>query len=309
MRYRLRLLLCFPLIEGIFVLIAHISDLHLFSLKGTHPLVFLGQRAVGGANLLLNRRGKFPVSVARTLIEDINAQKPDHLIISGDLSNLSLRSEFELCRELLTDIALPSSEITIVPGNHDFYTYSTLLNGVFRRLFEAYLVGDFASSRRSFPFVRIRGGVAIVALSSARPSWPLMATGTIGARQLKRMQSLLEHHAVRDRFRIVVVHHCPTSTYVRNTTKLTDADAFLDAIRTSGAELIVHGHLHRNLHHEVEGPSGRRVPMIGASSATWLSDEEHRRASYKLYRIEGLALANVRTRRFDLESQRYVEVV
>ena len=43
----------------------------------------------------------------------------------------------------------------------------------------------------TFPFVRVRGEVALIGLSTATPTGPLMASGHLGARQIDALAAIL----------------------------------------------------------------------------------------------------------------------
>lgn len=287
--------------------IAHISDIHLRALRGVRPWSFVGQRLLGGANLLLNRAREYPPDVPRALLADIAQLAPDHLLVSGDLTNLSFRAEFERVLEFLAQLPLGPGRITVVPGNHDAYTYGGLLTRDFERLFAAYLDSDVVLGSGVFPLVHLRQNVAMIGLSTARPSPPLLAIGTLGSRQLDGLSRALEHPEVRCRFRLVVLHHAPLSPPARWSQRLTDADQLLEVLRQRGADLVVHGHLHRNLRHDLSGPGPKPIPLIGINSSTWVSPQAERRASYNVYEIDeqGL-LAQIERRRYEPETQRFV---
>ena len=297
------------------MLVAHFSDLHQLDLEGVRLRQFVGKRATGAINLMLSRGGEFPTSVARTLIRDVVCQRPDHVIVSGDLTNLSLVSEFELVRGLLERLELPPSEVTVIPGNHDYYTRGSARRDDFGRIMAAHVEGDEVAERSEgasleprvertrggarFPLLRVRGELAVVALCSAHPTPPLMAHGTLGSRQTEAAGRLLSGAACRDRFRLVVLHHPPHVEHTRWHNRLTDRARFRAMIGQEGADLVVHGHLHRAIRTQIAGPAGP-VPVIGVGSGTWLSPEEPaRRAQYNLYRIEDGRLAQVVTRRLD----------
>jgi 3',5'-cyclic AMP phosphodiesterase CpdA len=276
------------------VLVAHFSDLHLLALEGARIRHFLGKRATGGVNLLFNRGGQFPASVARALVADIRDRTVDHVVVSGDLTNLAFPAEFRLVRSILEQLPLPPSEVTVVPGNHDYYTRDAAACDHFGEA----MVGFSAEAGR-FPLLRVRGELAVVALNSAHPTPPLMAYGTLGSRQLREARALLAAVEQRERFRLVVLHHPPHREHVSWHNRLTDLRAFVSMIRDVGAELVVHGHLHRPVRVALDGPDGS-VPVIGVASGTWLSpDDPARRAQYNLYRTEGRRLAEVTTRRYD----------
>lgn len=285
--------------------VAHCSDLHLLSLRGANPLWLLGKRITGAANLLCNRAGQFPVKVARALALDIREQRPDHLVVSGDVTNLSLPAELDLVAEVLSEAGLPEDRITVVPGNHDCYTRGVEREELFSQKMHSFLRGHLQPGPGHFPFVRLQDGLAVVALSTARASAPLLAVGTLGPRQVRLCADLLMHPACQERFRLVVLHHPPIGKDVRWHNRLTDAEAFLAMLRRTGAELVVHGHLHRRLLVEVPGP-GQPVPICGVASGTWLARHHpRRRAQYHLYHLDGKTLRGIEVRCYDPTSGRF----
>lgn len=281
-------------------LVAHITDLHLLSLKGVSPLALLNKRLTGAANLLFNRAGQFPLEVAHALIQDVKSQNPDHVVVSGDVSNLSLDPEFALVGEVLGGLDMPPERVTVVPGNHDYYTGSAAKEEAFSKALGRYLCGDLQPGPGHFPQLKLAtDGLAVLALSSARVSAPLLAVGTLGTRQLRLAEQLLLHPACEDRFRLVVLHHPLGGPHVSWGKRLTDAAAFKQMLRRVGAELVVHGHLHRFIRNNLPGPLGE-IPVQGCASSTWLSPKDvDRRAQYLLYEVEGLDLVGLRMRRFD----------
>ena len=81
--------------------IAHFSDLHLLSLSGVGPWRFLNKRLTGYANLRLKRGHIHRASYVRAIAQEIVRAKVDHVVITGDLTNLALEPEFELAKTLL----------------------------------------------------------------------------------------------------------------------------------------------------------------------------------------------------------------
>jgi len=290
-------------------LVAHLSDLHLLSLSGVNPLRLLNKRITGALNLLFNRGGQFPVEVARAALQDIKDQGVDHLIVSGDLSNLSLPGEFQLVRELLDGLDLPPDRITVVPGNHDCYIRSVLRSNHFGRTFEDYLRGDVQPLPGAYPLLKLQHGLAVVALSSARPSPALMAYGTLGEEQIRLAGQLLSHEACQGRFRVVVLHHPPGGPHVKWHNTLTDHQRFCAMLAETGADMVVHGHIHLFSQESILGPQDRPIPVKGVASGTWLSPHDpSRRAQYNLYQVEGQTLESVRRRRWDPEGRCFEDI-
>ncbi len=263
------------------ITVAHFSDVHALSLDGVSPLAFLNKRLAGGANLLLKRRDKHPVRLFEALLEDLDRVHPDHVIVTGDLVNLSLDAEFALVRSLLDRIALPPSEISVVPGNHDVYVWAAALRRSWQRAVAPFATSDGANEP-SFPLVRARGDLAIIGLSTALPSPVPFADGWVGPRQLAAAARALEAH--RGRFRIVALHHPPVKNRHAFLRGLRDRALLARVLRRTGAELVLHGHEHRDVRAELPGPDGP-IPVIGVGSATYDDPRPDRRARYNVYRI------------------------
>jgi len=127
-----------------------------------------------------------------------------------------------------------------------------------------YMRGDDGSER--FPFVRRRGDVALVALSTGVPTGPFMATGRLGAGQLARLAEALEEtHGL---FRVVLIHHPPRTPPRRALRRLVDAADFRGVLAAKGAELLLHGHDHRRALVWLDGPDGTKIPSVGVPSAS-----------------------------------------
>jgi 3',5'-cyclic AMP phosphodiesterase CpdA len=136
----------------------------------------------------------------------------------------------------------------------------------------------------SFPYLRIRGPAALIGVSTAVLTPPFLATGSLGAPQIARMAALLAGAAAQ--FRVVLIHHPPHVVPQSRLKRLIDAAAFREAIATVGAELVIHGHDHRESLAWIDGPCGR-VPVIGVPSASAAFGTDHDAAGYNLYRIGG----------------------
>ena len=70
-----------------------------------------------------------------------------------------------------------------------------------------FMRGDDATAGLAFPFVRRRGPLALIGLTSAVATAPFMATGWLGQAQIARLDALLPRLA--GHFRVVMVHHPP----------------------------------------------------------------------------------------------------
>ncbi len=272
-------------------LLAHLSDPHLAPLPRPRLAELIGKRATGYINWRRKRAALHRSAVLAAIVADLKAHKPDHIAVTGDLVNIALPAEFPPAREWLARLGPPNA-VTVIPGNHD--TYVTSAAAAPRRYWGEYMAGDGervdrdANGACGFPFVRRRGPLALVALSTAIPTAPFMATGALGGRQIERLAEALERLGGERLYRVVLIHHPPVSAPGREHKHLTDAPALREVLRRHGAELVLHGHDHVHALNWLEGPRGRiaavGVPSASAAAAAAVAEDP---AAYNLYRIDG----------------------
>ena len=260
--------------------LAHLSDPHLPPLPKARLSELAGKRALGYLNWTRNRRKYYRREVLDALVSDMQAQAPDHIAVTGDLVNLGLEAEFAPARQWLGSVGEPHL-VTAIPGNHDAYVRRTQHR--FVEAFGEYLRGDEASANSAFPFVRRRGPIALIGLSSAVPTAPLMATGTLGRAQIEVLEQILTALSTEQAFRVLLVHH-PLRSDSRPK-RLTDSAKLLALLKKHGVELILHGHDHIHSTMWFEGPDGK-IPSIGVPAASALARGRHPAAAYNLYTIE-----------------------
>jgi 3',5'-cyclic AMP phosphodiesterase CpdA len=210
----------------------------------------------------------------------MQAQRPDHIAVTGDLVNLALEAEFTPAQAWLESVG-PARDVTVVPGNHDAYVRATRHH--FTDMFEDFLRADTAEAdSAAFPFVRRRGPLALIGVSSAVPTPPLMATGKLGRAQLDALDRRLAKLSAEDAFRVLLVHH-PLHSSARMK-RLTDSKALRAVLKRRGVELVLHGHDHIHSTVWLEG-DGRQIPAVGVPSASALAHRHYPAAAYNLFSI------------------------
>ena len=288
--------------------VAHFSDLHVLSLDGLSRTRLLNKRFTGWVNLKLKREHKHRPGYVRAIAREITRAKVDHVVITGDLTNLALEAEFEATRRLLEDdLHLDPEDVTVVPGNHDLYTRGSLRTRRFTQFFDHYLRSDLPdlvvdSGLGRFPVVKLRGPIAFIGLTSAVPRPPLVASGRLGAEQLAALERVLDHPEVRRRTPVVALHHPihnPPSRLKTLVEGLWDADQLVAALHRVDHALVLHGHLHGRMQRAVERVTGN-ILAVGATSASLHHADAHRMAGFNLYDLdESGLLANVEAHVFD----------
>ncbi|HEY8492318.1 MAG TPA: metallophosphoesterase [Myxococcota bacterium] len=287
--------------------LAHLSDLHATDVRIASPRDVLSKRALGWLSWRRKRRKEHRREVLEALVDDLRACAPDHVGVTGDLTHLGLPDEIAEAVAWLERLG-PAERVAVVPGNHDAYAGA---EGAERWApWRAYLGDDGAAAAvgaaasgstsangrsdaphddpatRGFPWVRRIGArAALIGVSSARPTAPLLATGRVGEAQRTRLERLLRTLADEGRVRIVLMHHPPLPAGQSRRRQLDDAAALRALLARVGAELVLHGHTHESHVDELPGPHGA-IPVIGVPSSSSIGHRPARRARYHLYRIE-----------------------
>ena len=258
--------------------LAHLSDLHLWSRPPLAEL--LSKRGLGFINWHRKRKYVHRADVLEAITRDLKSLTVDHIAVTGDLVNFSTPNEYRRARSWLETLGSPA-DVTVIPGNHDIYVPAATKWPA--EFWDDYMRGDGAAGAGSFPFVRRRGAVALIALSSALPTAPFLATGLLGEQQLRRFACALEETC--GLFRVVLIHHPPTIAGRMHLRRLIDAAEFRRVLAQKGAELVIHGHDHRHSLVWLDGPQ-RPIPAAGAPSASAQATRGGEDpAGYNLFRI------------------------
>jgi len=261
--------------------LAHLSDPHLAPLPAARLRDLAGKRAFGYLNWTRNRHKFHRRDVLDALVSDMQAQAPDHIAITGDLVNLALEAEFAPSRAWLESVGAPD-RVTVIPGNHDAYVRATRHH--FAEAWGHYFDGDDGRDGGvTFPSLRRRGPLALISVSSAVPTPPLMATGRLGRTQLDALERVLARLSAEQAFRVLLIHH-PLHSDSR-VKRLTDSSKLLALLKQHGVELILHGHDHVHSTIWIDGP-GSSIPAIGVPSASAVAHGRYPGAAYNLFSIE-----------------------
>ncbi len=167
----------------------------------------------------------------RGAIKEINALSPDVVLITGDLTENGLISEFQTASKELKN--LKAEKILYVSGNHDYRSTGYLLFKEF------------------FPFSQVTemDDVVITILSSARPD---RDDGEVGHRQNLWLESTLEKY--KDKVKIVTIHHhiIPVPDTGADQITIVDAGDVLRSLIKSKVNLVLCGHRHRPWRWKIE---------------------------------------------------------
>jgi 3',5'-cyclic AMP phosphodiesterase CpdA len=277
--------------------LAHCSDLHLLSHDGARWLDLANKRWIGAMNLISSRSRHYHVTAFDHMVEDMNAQGIEHVLCTGDVTNLALEQEFKFARGKFDMLANGPEHVTVIPGNHDAYVAEGIAH--FASVFDEYHRTDAgwewteddrdpddASDDPRWPIVRVRGPIAIIGISTSRQTPWFTAYGRVGAGQLARVKRALDDARLAGRIRVVAIHHPLAGKRAMSKIRgLRDHAAFAEVIGASGADLIVHGHEHQDLTEALAGPGGATIPVRGIASGTYEHNRPDRTARYRIFEI------------------------
>lgn len=273
--------------SGFMFRLAHISDVHLGPLPRLTTRELATKRITGYVNWHRNRRKRLFGNILDLLRAELKNTAPDHLAITGDLINLGARAEIERVADWLHEAGAPDF-VSVVPGNHDAY-----VPGAFRLLckdWRPFMLGDnqpaSVGGENLFPYLRKRGPVALIGVSSAHATPPFMASGLFDRKQAARLGQILDQTAAEGLFRIIMIHHPPVRGAAVSYKRLIGIGRFGTVMEDHGAELVLHGHTHLDTLYHLPGKSGA-VPVVGVPSASEGLGGHRPASGYNLLTIGG----------------------
>jgi len=176
------------------------------------------------------------------LLKDLVDKRPDHIVVSGDLTSIASDAEFQKAADFVRVLMakLPNASITIVPGNHDLEDADAGSDKPKLHLFAKYL--GASSDGGSFPSVRRFDGVTLVELRSPISLTNAGVSGALGSTQIKDLDDILgsQQHGAK----VLVMHHHLKNPWKVGMQPLEDGKDLIALAKTHGVEVILHGHKH-----------------------------------------------------------------
>ncbi|MGE0225106.1 MAG: metallophosphoesterase [Acetobacteraceae bacterium] len=175
--------------------------------------------------------------VVEALADELNANPPDLIAVSGDLTMRARSREYRAARAFFDGLQAP---VLAVPGNHDITSY-----WLHERFFDP--LGRWRRFIHAEPEpVWIDDEIAVIGVNTASRAGAFLdwSQGRVSHHRLRRAVRRLKA-APDNLFRIVVAHHpfLPPETAPR-TRLVGRAEAALAAFAAQGVRMILSGHLH-----------------------------------------------------------------
>ncbi|MHC1736668.1 MAG: metallophosphoesterase [Ignavibacteriaceae bacterium] len=257
--------------------IAHISDIHAGGSQRERKLQYLD-------NLIFN----------------VYRENPDHLVITGDISDNAKAADLNDLKIILDKYGFYSSKRTsVVIGNHDIFGgvhYAADIikfpqkcskTDFFAKVlsFREHLCKLFDNtimmhSQSVFPYLKIIDNTAFIALNTVDKYYgfrnPFASNGRVGKNQRSSLETLLSLPEVRDKQKVILLHHhlyanneesksseSALWNYIeKHTMKLRGKNSLIKLFKKYGVRLILHGHSH-----EMRAYSRENIEIVNAGGA------------------------------------------
>jgi 3',5'-cyclic AMP phosphodiesterase CpdA len=278
---------------------AHVSDLHLPFTPRLHFAQRFSKRQLSVNSWRRSRRAVQLPEILEALRDEIRAHGPDHVVVTGDITNFSLPGEFAAAARWLADLA-PAGHVSAVPGNHDALVDMPFAEGLGQLV-------PFMVDEGQWPSLRRAGRLSFIGLNSALPTAPLLATGRLGEEQLARLESVLREEGEAGRMRIVLLHHPLVDGAVSARKALADRRGLRAVLSRAGAELVLHGHARSARLESVAGPRGP-IPVLCVPSSSALPNRHDEAARWHLIAVPASGgWVHVHVRQWSLEKKGFVD--
>jgi 3',5'-cyclic AMP phosphodiesterase CpdA len=186
----------------------------------------------------------------------VRAERPDAVIMTGDLTMRARRHEFVAGLEWLQGLGVP---VTVEVGNHDLPYFNPIAR-FFRPYHRIEEIERLIERPLDLP------GVAIVPMvTTARFQWRLnWAKGNVSSGSLRRTLALIET-VPKDKLVFVACHHPLVEAKTEATGATRGGAEALKILAAAGTNAVLTGHVHDpfDVVHDVVG---REVRMIGAGT-------------------------------------------
>jgi 3',5'-cyclic AMP phosphodiesterase CpdA len=186
----------------------------------------------------------------------VHAERPDAVVMTGDLTMRARRREFDAGLAWLQRLPVP---VTVEVGNHDLPYWN-----LFDRFFRPYRRMGKVEKLVERPIDL--AGVAIVPLvTTARAQWRLnWSKGYVSRGALRRTLDLIAA-VPENRLIFIAAHHPLIEAATHASAKTRHGAEALDALAAAGANAVLTGHVHDpfDIAHDVDG---HPIRMIGAGT-------------------------------------------
>ncbi|GAB4289986.1 MAG: metallophosphoesterase family protein [Ignavibacteriaceae bacterium] len=218
----------------------------------------------------------------RNLFGHISLLNPDHIVITGDLTDNAEKNDFLFLRKLFERYGWFKPErLSLTIGNHDIFggvqviddllnfpeqcrmtDYNRRVRDFISYFDQAFYNCYFPDPANSFPYGKVIGDVLIIGINSvagySKIKNPFGSNGFVDLHQFNQITDIAEKFRGRVKTRIVIIHHhfnrmkkysgsksaSVWNRIERQTMKLRKKKRLLSLFNECGINLVLHGHVH-----------------------------------------------------------------
>ncbi len=234
------------------IVLIHISDIHFINdqtlLRGLleNGRIFT-KRHLGWLNYSLRRRRHFDPTLKTRLFDRLHEINWDYLVISGDLTTLSLNREFNKARKAITPL-MQRGNVLLTAGNHDRYTKENATNDTIRSIFNDCWPYNQESKRDDQVNIYELGDNAVLLeLDMATPRIFYSSRGKIPC-NLKSIKNILKKN-YKNKIKIIIGHYpafLPPNEHEGYLHEISKKKEFQQFLLTCEIDFYLHGHIHKS---------------------------------------------------------------
>ena len=294
---------------------AHFTDIHLPIREKPEPQMLMNKRVLGYLSWRRRRSERHKQWASEALAADARGQSCKTVLISGDLVNIALPSEFRDARNWL-DEQFADSQVVYVPGNHDTYTNASWDETL--GLLAPYMSGKRSNGETDrqpddfsdFPFclkADAAPALTVIGANSSPTTAPGLASGSLGDDQRQRVKQMINGLSNEKTFKVLMLHHPISPGVVSRRKELTDRVELCNELAGTDIDLVLHGHAHIQHINSVPTINGN-APVIGGASASHpMGHGKYRPARYNIFDVkrdsDGAWSINMTVRELDPQTQ------
>lgn len=214
--------------------IAHISDLHF---------------------------GREDPLAVEALIDELNQNKPDLVVVSGDLTQRARTKQFIAAAKFMKDIKFPQ---IVIPGNHDLIIYN-----IFNRIFNPLKKYRKYISLKDHPTF-IDEEIAVVGINTARSGrWE---AGKIRKDDIEYISETFEN-IENKKLKALVIHHNFISQPKKRLKKAVKRSSkLIERMKTNEIDIILAGHVHDAYTDHIKNHTDSETSTLIVSAGTAISE-------------------------------------
>lgn len=210
------------------------------------------------------------------LTQDIKAQHPELIIVSGDLTQRARKQQYINARQFLCDLS--HCKILCVPGNHDISLYNWAERFLYPyRKYNHYIKNEFLSIYED-------DDMAVVGINSVTPFKAM--SGYVTDKQLSAVSDFFNKRASA-KYKLVVMHH----NLIRSERHkvINESEKIIKHFAACHVNLILAGHIHA-AHLEHLERSHFSHPMYIVTAGTAISTRTIEPNSYNIITLDNQKL-------------------